>query len=519
MLMVLRTAPNNSDDRGVALVAIVVIMLVGVVAAILIASSVMFALTSNATNRQRTQAFIAAESGRDQALSNALATTCTLSATNLKTTPGAIPPYYEARTDICPSATDSTTFVVTSTGYGSDGTRSKITSTYSRLVTYTNQPGGSLAYIDGTFTLTQSQYSGDVVIRTGNYDCSTSHSTINGDLWVLQGSAILSSSCTVMGSVYTRDDVTFGSSDVTVGGRIIAGRDVTVSTNKFSIGKSLVAPAVGDVLAGRNIDFTGAKSGEITGSVRAFGTYKPGSSVTIAGTAGGSVSPNPAVFTPTLDQVEKMTRWVDINADVSLWGSDVQWYSVPNGSCAMDVTSYLTTAPAAGKARIGVDYSACTSDVTIKVNRTGALSYDTVFIVPPAVKMALNLTGAPTSPTGRTTQLFIVHADANPNSVPNCVSGADEDDIKVPSSTGVNLMFYTPCGVGKLTGSMNPFNGQFYAGNSGSVNWVQPVFTCKSMAWAPLIDLGCKLGETEGTGSGTIVVTKQPAVLITQVED
>jgi hypothetical protein len=39
------------------------------------------------------------------------------------------------------------------------------------------------------------------------------------------------------------------------------------------------------------------------------------------------------------------------------------------------------------------------------------------------------------------------------------------------------------------------------------------------MAWAPLIDLGCKLGEADGTGSGTIVVTKQPAVLITQVED
>lgn len=519
MLMSLKKAPNTADDLGVALVAVVVIMLVGAVAAILIASSVMFAVTSNSTNKQRTQAFVAAESGRDQALSNALATPCSLAATNLKGTPGAVPPYYEATTSTCPSATDSSTFVITSTGYGSDGTKSRITSTYSRLVTYTNQPGGSLAYIDGTFTLTQSQYSGDVVIRTGNYDCSTSHSTIKGDLWVLQGSAILSSSCTVTGSVYTRDDVTFGSSDVTVGGRIIAGRDVTISTNKFSVGKSLVAPAVGDVLAGRNIDLTSAKSGEITGSVRAFGTYKPGSSVVIAGTAGGSVSPNPAVFTPTLDQVEKMTRWVDINADVSLWGSDVQWYTVPNGSCAMDVTSYLTTAPTGGKTRLGVDYSACTSNVTINVSTTGVLPYDTVFMVPSAIRMALNLAGAPKSPAGSTTQLFFIHADSIPNSIPNCQSGLDSDDIKVPSTNGVNLMFYTPCGVGKLTGSTNPFNGQFYAGNSGSVDWVQPVFTCKSMTWAPLIDLGCKLGETEGTGSGTIVVTKQPAVLITQVED
>ena len=517
--MSLTKVPNGSDDRGVALVAIVVIMLVGVIAAILIASSVMFALTSNAANKQRTQAFVAAESGRDQALSNALASPCSLTATNLKATPGAVPPYYEATTDICPSSTDSSSFVITSTGYGSDGTKSKITSTYSRLVTYTNQPGGSLAYIDGTFTLTQSQYSGDVVIRTGNYDCSTSHSTINGDLWVLQGSAILSSSCTVTGSVYTRDDVTFGSSDVTVGGRIIAGRDVKISTNKFSVGKSLVAPAVGDVLAGRNINFTSAKSGEITGSVRAFGTYTPGPSVTIAGTASGNVSPNPAVFTPTLDQVEKMTRWVDINSDVSLWGSDIQWYTVPNGSCTMNVTPYLTAAPTGGKTRLGVDYSACTSNVTININTTGVLSYDTVFMVPSAVRMALNLAGSPKSPTGATTQMFFVHADPTPNSIPTCQSGLDADGIKVPSSNGVNVMFYTPCGVGKLTGSTNPFNGQFYAGNSGSVDWVQPVFTCKSMAWAPLIDLGCKLGEAEGTGSGTIVITKQPAVLITQVED
>ncbi len=526
-------------DDGAALVAVIVVMLVGVIVTATIAAAVVFAMSTNVDNKSHTQAFVAAESGRDALLAKMLSGSCGPDAADtswtgpgLSNTSEAAGPLFRARgttgpdaatqSPACPGATAATTIVITSTGSAPDGTEATVKATYNRTVTYKNQPGGSLSYFDGTFTLTQSQYSGDIVIRNGDFNCTTSHSTINGDLWVPNGSVTLSSNCTVTGSIYAKNTVTFGESTVSVGGRIIAGGQIRISTNGFAVGgRSPAQTGDGDILSGAAIDLSGAKSGTIAGNVRAFGAYTPGAAtVAITGVAEGGVSPNPAVFDPTLKAVYDMTNWVDVGMDEALWGSDVEWYVVPVGSCSANMTSRLTASAPAGKPRVGIDYRNCTGDVTIAINTTGTLSRDAVFLVPPTRKMALDLQGSPKSPSGSTTQLFFIHADESINSKPDCVSGVAQDDFGVPASVGVNLMFYTPCGIGKITGKdKNPFVGQFYAGNSGSSGWVQPTFTCKAMKWSPLIDMGCKLGESDGSGPGTTTYTLQAPSLVTQTEN
>ncbi|WP_344735943.1 hypothetical protein [Microbacterium awajiense] len=503
-----------------ALIAILMIMFVGVIAAALVAGAVMFTIRSNVANENTTQAYIAAESGRDAALANVLASTCTLTASNPRGGGGSAP-FYEATVDHCPSPTSGDTFQIVSTGWDENGESTTITSDYSRVVTYKNQPGGSLAYFDGTFTVTQSSYTGTVVVRQGNYDCSTAKSTIDGDLWVVNGSVDLSSGCTVTGSVYARDDVEMWSNDVTVGGRITAGRDVILSANNLSIGMSPSSPREPgdtDVRAGGNVTITSPR-GQIGGTVIAGGTYTGSASVTIGGAEPLDGQPNAAVFTPTLQQVYDMTTWVDVSADRAQWGDDVHWYAVPSGQCAMDLSTQLTTALPSGKSRLGVDYSSCGGNVTVKVNSNKQLPHDAILIVPPNRTVRIDITGTLTSPAGKSTQMFVIHADAVPDSEPTCVNGSASDRLVNVPADGIRLMVYTACGVPRLTGSFkDTFYGQFYAGNPGGVDWVQPEFVCQPMEWEPLIDLSCALSEA-GTGEhGTIVQVQKP-VLMHQVED
>ncbi|WP_417555199.1 hypothetical protein [Microbacterium sp.] len=538
-MLVIRRAVDRTlrADDGAALVAVVMVMLVGVIVTATIAASVLFTISTNVTNKSSTQAFVAAESGRDALLAKVVGSACgpdpanpSWSGPGLSNSSVANGPLFRAvattgpdeatQSPACPSATGASVIVITSTGSAPDGTETTIKATYNRPVTYKNQPGGSMSYFDGTFTLTQSQYNGDLVIRSGDYNCTTSHSTISGDLWVPNGSVNLSSNCSVTGSIYAKGSVTFGASTVAVGGRIIAGGPIRISTNGFTVGgRTPAQPGDGDILSGAAIDLTGAKSGSITGNVRAAGAYSAGDSVTITGVAQGGVSPTPAVFDPTLKAVYDMTKWVDVGSDRTPWGSDVDWYSVPAGQCSVDMTSRLMSTPAPGKTRLGIDYSSCTTDVTIKINTTLILPRDAVFLVPPTRSMALDLSGSPKSPAGSTTQLFFVHADDDVNSTPDCDSGVAQDDFGVPVSIGVNLMFYTPCGVGKITGKQkNPFVGQFYAGNSGTSGWVQPTFNCQPMKWIPLIDMGCKIGQSGGSGPGTTTYTLMAPSILTQTE-
>lgn len=505
--------PSRGDD-GVALIAVLLMMFVGVAAVSIIAGTVIYAIGSNSANKSTTQSFIAAESGRDAVLANVLASTCTLTASNPMTGSN-VPPFYEASADVCPSNTAGSTFIITSTGFDASGAKSKIVATYSRLVTYENQPGGSLAYFSGTFKLTKSTYTGDVVIRDGDYNCN-SDSTIDGDLWVPKGSLEISAKCVITGSLYVRDGVNLKSANSSVGKSVVAGGDITMSAGGMVVGVDLVS----------NGNIT-VDAGQVNGKARAAKTVdvKSNPQAIVQGGIEQNLSPAPAVFTPTLNDVWAMTAWVDLPTSKSVWGTDVDWVTyapLPGAkkndppTCTGDVTASVTKTLASGMNRVGIDYSACTTDVTVTIS-SAALNRDVLFLVPSGVAMEVKITGTVTSLQATPSQFFFIHGDANTtNPAPNCRAGGSTGDaITVPATLGVDVMFYTACGISK---EPNLFTGQYYAANDGNSHWVQPAFTCKQMKWPPVIDLGCKLGQSAGSGTGPTVTTIQKPVRVTQVE-
>lgn len=508
---ILARARRTGDD-GAVLVTVVVVMLVGFVVAAVIAGAVFFTIQSNDQNRDRTEAFIAAESGRDAQLAKVMAAGCggagTLVASNTNV---ASPPRYDATASGCFDPYITSTVTIDSTGIAPDGSVAEVTSVYQRAVTYQNQPGGTMSYFDGQFVVTQSTYTGDLVIREGNYTCN-SHSVIAGDLWVLNGNADLSAECTINGNAYIKGTVSLGNgAGATVNGDVVAGGSITQDGNKALVTGNLVSNGAVSVTKGK-----------VKGFVRAGGAASA-SNGTVDGEVHEKLTPPPAVFTPDLATVYSMTTWVDLPMSRSAWGSDgagganVDWHAGPCDGA--DVMSILTATPAAGTSRIGIDYTACTGPVTITLSGgTPTLSRDAVFLVAPRSTMSLKITNTLRGTSSPQPQLFFIRGDARlGNAAPDCGTSAGSDDITLPSTVQAKLMFYTPCGLGRASQNGLVFNGQFYSNVLDSAHWVHPDFTCQPMRWVPMLDMGCKVAEAV-VSDGTAIPVPQLPALISQTE-
>ena len=206
------------DETGAVLVTVVVVMLVGFIVATVIAASVMFTIGANVDNRQNTQAFVAAESGRDAAVA-ALSDGCAsgdLTGSDPGTGPdysfavrvvdGSQPTNYDdLSTQACPGI-DTDYLVIRSIGIGPDSTQATMDSVYRWSATYSNVPGGVVTYFSGTVTQGVSHYTGDLVLRNGNWGC-TEGGTLTGDLYVLNGTVTLSNNCVINGDIYAKREV------------------------------------------------------------------------------------------------------------------------------------------------------------------------------------------------------------------------------------------------------------------------------------------------------------------------
>ncbi|MFC8683391.1 hypothetical protein ACFT30_17915 [Microbacterium ureisolvens] len=518
---------RSADDTGAVLVTVVVVMLVGFVIAVTIAASVMFTIGANASNKDNTQAFIAAESGRDAALANVMRTPCVLT-----TNPSTTAPIYRdvvttsgpdagSLTSACPSTSAPSVIRISSTGLGPDGAEVKVTSTYERVVTYVGQPGGVMAYFSGQFKATQSLYEGDLVIRDGKYLCNSA-TVIDGDLWVPRGGIELSADCEIRGNLYAEGDVLIKSAKAIVKGMISARGSITIDASNAVID--------GDLKSSKNIRIDAgtvkgsayaagnfvANGGPLQGSAYAGGTATEKKATDVVGTLNpGNPGPvaDPAVPQSDLDAVFVMTTWVDLPLEPSFWGSDVKWHTGPcNGA---DVTSLVTAPLTAPLTRVGIDYRGCTGPVTVYLaGGTMDFTHDAVFLLNPASKLTV-VTGNINS-TGAPPQLFFVQGDNMlGNSVPNCGAGMASGDLTLGSTLDARLMFYTPCGF-KNTNHVT-FNGQLYANTDGSAHWVHPEFLCEPMEWLPMLDLSCEI-TTASTGGGTSTPILGPPTLISQTE-
>ncbi|WP_254359263.1 hypothetical protein [Microbacterium hominis] len=499
------------DDSGAVLVSVVVVMIVGFIVASIIAASVMFTIRANAQNSDNLDAFVAAESGRDFAVgqvANACAIAAPLTGTapdftaTVYTTTGAEPtsPSSPGLTaNACP--TDTTTFVlIHSVGTGPDGSTSTIDSVYPWQVTYSEQPGGTLAYFDGTFKATGSTYEGDLVIRENNavFDCSNA-SDIRGDLWVVRGSVKLSTGCKITGSIFARGTVTSNSQGVRIGGDIIAGGDVSLPANDNQIAGSIHSGAK------ITLDGTGSTQSLVGGDVVAKSTATVDSKWTVTG-ATTSNGPDP-VYDPTLEWVRDVTTWLDL--------SNQNWGTVENlATCDMaTIRSKLNTAGIP----LYIDMSACGTGnnpkkLNIDIDAATTLKRDAIFMVPAAMQMIVDITANITIGAG-TPELLFVHADSSTavnattgEPEPHCQSGT-HDTFKTGAVTiAPRTMVYTPCG---LNGTVSAnFSGQFYTANDGN-RVVNGTFTCAHMSWTPAFEeLSCRIRGAGGVAENRTVVQR-----------
>lgn len=519
MLVNTRTTRPGRDDDGAVLITVLVVMLVGFIVVSTVAASVIFTVTRNDATRNDTQAFVAAESGRDVAVA-ALAGGCTA------TTFSGSTPRYESSifvttgdrpdtatgpgvTPGCPTR-DSRYVVIRSTGTAPNGSTTTIDSVYSWQVFPSETPGGVVTYFSGSFNAGVSRYTGDLVLRHGDWSCNID-GVLDGDLYVLEGTVELSNNCTINGDVWASGDVTSTSQAITVRGNITTNGSVRISSN----GGALIDGSISSK-GPITLSDQGSTPARVTGSVTSRGSISVGSTWTVDGARTPSHTSDP-VFTPTLEWLAAATRWIDL--DNTGWG---QIYSTTN-VCRLlgsnpnpSIASLLSTS---GDPLV-LDFTSCGSGaVTISLSGV-TVRRDAVFIAKPTVRLVVAVGGTITESDGPR-QLVFAHSDASRNftggePVPNCGNGSQNDkfDVSGTIDPDVHIMIYSPCG---LTGTTtSSFSGQYYTNDVTHMH-SSATYTCQPMAWSTAFEqLGCRI-----TGDGGLVessVTQRLGELVYQSE-
>lgn len=523
----MRTRPRRDEDEGAVLVTVIVVMLVGFVVASLVAASVLYTLQANAQNTDTTQAFVSAESGRDAAVAG-LAGTCSQTSfqNEVDETPvyasaiypvdGAKPESADGLSQGCPSE-DTDYVVIRSTGTA-DGESTTIDSVYLWDRTYEQQAGGVLAYFAGGVTSTVSNYTGDLVVRSGNYTCNN-EGTINGDLYVVEGNLSLSRDCTINGSAYVFGTATSNSQSAEITGILKTGGDIDFTSNGSRIGTPPVAPATtgtGGIESTGDVALTGnAGAGNVYGPIKTSETFSKTTRWTIEGAAEtGATIPE---FNPTMPVVRALTSWIDLDGS-SAWNA----VAPPLNVCTMTASQLTNILGTTSTTKTIVDFRSCTNfgnAITLTVNPV-TVKRDVAFIFPAGKRMVLNFTGS----LGGTNQLVFIHEDGNRDdrlngeTKPTCTSTIGND--KFDTTTGTltpKLMIYTPCG---MTGNVRAaFTGQLYT-NESSINFGNGAsYTCAMMSWPDAFDkLGCRLkGEGDDVVLETVLV-QQLGSLVFQSE-
>lgn len=518
---ILRRA-RRGDDHGAVLITVIVVMLVGFIVASVVAASVLFTVRANAQNRSQTQAFVAAESGRDVAVASIAAgcsaTTFTgtdpIYSSAIYSTAGNQP---SSATDAgvsagCPSST-TRYVVIRSTGTGTDGSTTTIDAVYPWQVTYSQQPGGVVTYFSGGFAAGVSHYTGDLVLRDGNWSCNID-GILDGDLYVLQGTVNFANNCQVNGDIWSDGNVTSNSQAVKVRGDITTNGYVDISSN----GGALLD---GFINAKGNITLSdqGSTQASVTGSLTSRNSISVGSLWTAPGTRTPN-SPTDPVFEPTLEWLKAATKWIDL--DNTQWGTPYSATNVCNliktNPTPNPTIKQLVETPGS---RLVLDFTGCgNSAVDISFGNITP-QRDVVMIAKPGVRMLVNVNGT-IGDDGNNRQVLFIHSDATRNytngePVPNCGNGNQNDkfDVSGNVSANVRIMMYTPCGItGTATSS---FSGQYYTNDSTHMH-SSATYTCKSMEWSPAFDqLGCKIKGSGGVAEGSLVQRLSGLVYQTEV--
>lgn len=503
LLMQLNRARRRSgDEDGAVLVTVIVVLFVGFLVASMIAASVMFTLRANSSNKGSTQAFVAAESGRDVVISqiaNGCAVTSALHAqgttpiftADAKVTASAVKPtsFTDAGlTSTCP--TGGTQFVVIrSAGTGPDGSATTIDSVYKWVSQYSNVPGGVVTYFSGSVTQGVAHYTGDLVLRDGDWSCNI-NGILDGDLYVLTGTVSLANGCVINGDIYSNGKVTSNSQSWHINPRPSSQSTGSVTTNGLvnldSTGGTSIA---GSINAKGDVTLGGNGTGTVGGTVTSTNALPNVNSSWVTGAQSKSLTD--PVFTPTLAWLLAATQWIDLDASAS-WGS-----RYPT-TCSMDSAELIAQISTAGPPLV-VDFTPCPNNAPLFNGQNLGITIpnitvarDVVILSPAGKKFSVSLNGTLLD-DGNKRQLYFVHVDTNANHLPTCGNGNTQDQFDVAGSVDANLrvMVYAPCGLG---GTVNAsFSGQLYADDT--THFISnSIYTCKPMTWPVVLpQLGCTI--------------------------
>lgn len=509
MLVIDRVVKRSRGEDGAVLITVVLVMLVGFIVASVVAAAVLTTVQANVSNRGRTQAFVSAESGRDVAVA-ALAAGCSSGTTTFT---GTNPTYSSSihvtngnqpatATDAGVSAgcpTSSTRYVVVrSTGTGLDGSSTTIDAVYPWQVTYSQQPGGVVTYFSGGFQAGVSHYTGDLVLRDGNWSCNIG-GLLDGDLYVLGGTTNFANNCTINGDVWSDGNVTSNSQAITVNGDITTNGYVAISSNGG-------AAINGSISSKGNLTLSdqGSAGAQVTGTLTSRNAISVGGQWTAPGVQTPNSGTDP-VFEPTLEWLRAATKWIDL--DNTGWGTKYTATNVCNllkNNPNPTIASLISTAGAP----LVLDFTSCSGAVDISLSNL-TVRRDVVMIAKPTERLLASLSGTIVD-DGNDRQVLFVHSDATRNftngePVPNCGNGNQNDKFDVAGSVDDDLrvMMYTPCGMtGTVTAS---FAGQYYTNDSTHMH-SSATYTCQPMTWSPAFDqLGCKIKGEGGVLEGSLV--------------
>lgn len=514
-----RTA--GSEERGAILVAVVVVMLVGFIIAATVAAAVMFTISANADNRSSTQAFIAAESGRDAVVSQ-IADGC---ASDSRMTASSASPEYVANaypvasdgqisttglTPTCPTA-DTAYVLIESTGTGPSGDRTTIQSVYRWSASFSSVPGGVVTYFSGNVSQGVSHYTGDMVLRNGNWSC-TVDGTLDGDLYVLSGTVSMSNNCTIKGDIWSAGAVSSNSTGWKVTANARTGAHGDITTNGYVSFNSNGDPAVAGSISAKGtvtLKDAGSGAGKVGGTV----TSMVGATVDTPAWTTGTITQNTGAaptFVPPLDWLLQATKWLDLN-NTSGWGT------ITPGDCSKlqnsgTASPYVTGLVGAGTTPLVLDFTGCTKAMDIKLTSSAKLTRDVTIIVPPGQRMLVDLAGTLSDGAH---QLFLVHSDASLTDVdadgfpkPTCGNGNQNDSFGTSAvvSSDLKVMVYSPCG---LTGTVTAsFSGQLYSNDTTNFH-AGSSYTCATMSWPGALEkLGCTIKGDDGVGGDSVLVQK-----------
>ncbi len=508
MLVINRVMPARRDDTGAALISVVIVMLVGFIVASVVAASIMFTTRANAQNKGQTQAFVAAESGRDVAVAS-IASGCSTTSfsgtdpqysSTVYVTDGN-QPASATSTGVSVGCPTSTTryVVIRSTGTGPDGSTTTIDSIYPWQVTYSQQPGGVVTYFSGGYTAGVTHYTGDLVLRDGPFSCNIG-GTITGDLYVLEGTTSFSNNCTINGDVWSNGNVTNTSQAVTINGDITTNGYVSLTAN----GNTRVD---GSISAKGTVTLSnqGSSAAEVTGNVTSRDSITVGTDWTVTGTQTPN-SPTDPVFDPTLQWLRAATKWIDL--DNTGWGTPYSATNVCNlirNNPNPTIASLVSTAGSP----LVLDFTSCNGAVGIALSNI-TVRRDVVMIAKPSVRVQVDVSGT-MNDDGNKRQVLFIHSDltrnyTNGEPVPDCGNGNQKDTFNIGGAidTELRFMMYTPCGItGTATSS---FAGQYYTNDTSTHSHSGAVYTCKSMSWSPAFDqLGCRIKGSGGVATGSLV--------------